>query len=35
LSLFLYHIIDHMRSGEAVSMEEKYFLTKTGTKRMS
>jgi hypothetical protein len=34
LLLFLYHIIDHKRSGEAVLMEDKYFVTKTGTKRM-
>ncbi len=34
LSLFLYHIIDHKRSGKAVLMEGKYLVTKTGTKRM-
>jgi hypothetical protein len=33
LSLFLYHIIDHKRSGKAILMEDKYFVTKTGTKR--
>ena len=33
-SLFLYHIIDHKRSGDAISMEDKYFVTKSGTKRM-
>ncbi len=34
LSLFLYHIIDHKRSGKAVLMEDKYFVTKTSTKCM-
>ncbi len=34
LSLFLYHIIDHKRFGKAILMEDKYFVTKTGTKRM-
>jgi hypothetical protein len=34
LSLFLYHIIDHKHSGKAVLMEDKYFVTKTGTKCM-
>ncbi len=33
-SLFLYHIIDHKRSGNAVSMEDKFFVTKSGTKCM-
>ena len=33
-SLFLYHIIDHKHSGNAVSMEDKFFVTKSGTKRM-
>jgi hypothetical protein len=33
-SLFLYHIIDHKRSGNAISMEDKFFVTKSGTKRM-
>jgi hypothetical protein len=31
-SLFLYHIIDHKRSGDAISMEDKFFVTKSGTK---
>jgi hypothetical protein len=30
----LYHIVDHKRSGEATTMADKYFFTKTGTKRM-
>jgi hypothetical protein len=33
-SSFLYHIVDHKRSGEAVTMVDKYFVTMTGTKRM-
>ena len=33
-SLLLYHIVDHKRSGDAISMEDKYFVTKTGTKRI-
>jgi hypothetical protein len=34
LSLFLYHIIDHKRSGKTILIEDKYFVTKTGTKCM-
>ena len=30
-SLLLYHIVDHKRSSDAISMEDKYFVTKTGT----
>ncbi len=33
-SSLLYHIVDHKRSGEATNMADKYFVTKTGTKRM-
>jgi hypothetical protein len=33
-SLILYHIVDHKSSGEAVKMADKYFTTKSGTKRM-
>jgi hypothetical protein len=33
-SLLLYHIIDHKRSGDAISMEDKYYKTASGTKRM-
>ncbi len=33
-SLFLYHIINHKRSGNAVSMEDKFFVTKSGMKHM-
>ncbi len=33
-SLFLYNIIDHKRSGNAIPMEDKYFVTKSGMKRM-
>jgi hypothetical protein len=33
-SLFLYHIINHKRSGNAISMEDKFFVTKSGTMRM-
>jgi hypothetical protein len=33
-SLFLYYIIDHKCSGDAVSMEDKFFVTKSGTKGM-
>ena len=33
-NLLLYHIIDHKRSGDATSMEDKYFKTANGTKRM-
>jgi hypothetical protein len=33
-SLFLYHIFHHKRSGDAVSMEDKFFVTKSGMKRM-
>ena len=29
-----YSIIDHKRSGDAIRMEDKYFVTKTGTKRL-
>jgi hypothetical protein len=29
-----YHIVDHKRSGEAITMADKYFVTKTGTKQM-
>jgi hypothetical protein len=32
-SLF-YEIVDHRSSGEATKMVDKYFITKTGTKRM-
>jgi hypothetical protein len=30
----LYHIIDHKRSGDAITMENKYFTTRSGAKRM-
>jgi hypothetical protein len=30
----LYDIVDHKSSGEATKMADKYFITKTGTKRM-
>jgi hypothetical protein len=33
-SSLLYHIVDHKRSGEATTMTDKYFVTKTGTKQM-
>ncbi len=33
-SLILYHLVDHKSSGEAVKMADKYFTTKSGTKRM-
>jgi hypothetical protein len=33
-SLLLYHIIDHKRSGDAILMEDKYFINRLGTKRM-
>ncbi len=33
-SSLLYHIVDHKHSGEATIMADKYFVTKTGTKRM-
>jgi hypothetical protein len=33
-SSILYHIVDHKSSGEAVKMADKYFTTKSGTKRM-
>ena len=33
-SLLLYHIVDHKKSGNATSMEDKYFVTATGTKRI-
>ena len=33
-SSILYHIVDHKFSGEATTMDNKYFVTKTGTKRM-
>jgi hypothetical protein len=33
-SLFLYHIINHKHSGDATSVEDKFFVTKSGTKRM-
>jgi hypothetical protein len=33
-SLLLYHIIDHKRSGDAISMEDNYYKTVSGTKRM-
>jgi hypothetical protein len=33
-SSHLYHIVDHKCSGEAITMADKYFVTKTGTKRM-
>ncbi len=29
-----YVIVDHKRSGDAIRMEDKYFVTKTGTKRI-
>jgi hypothetical protein len=34
-SSLLYHIVDHKRSGEATTMADKCFLTKTGTKQMN
>ncbi len=33
-SLLLYHIVDHKKSGDTTSMEDKYFVTGTGTKRI-
>jgi hypothetical protein len=33
-SSLLYHIVDHKCSREAITMADKYFVTKTGTKRM-
>jgi hypothetical protein len=33
-SSLLYHIVDHKCSGEATTMADKYFVTKTGTKQM-
>ena len=30
----LYEIVDHKSSGEATKMADKYFITKSGTKRM-
>ncbi len=33
-SSLLYHIVDYKRSGEAITMADKYFVTKTGTKQM-
>ena len=33
-SSLLYEIVDHKSSGEATKMPDKYFPTKTGTKRM-
>jgi hypothetical protein len=33
-SSLLYHIVDHKCSGEAITMANKYFVTKTGTKQM-
>jgi hypothetical protein len=33
-SFFLYHIIDHKSSGEAIKMADKYIITKTGTRRL-
>jgi hypothetical protein len=33
-SLFLYYIINHMRSSNDISMEDEFFVTKSGTKRM-
>ena len=33
-SFLLYHIVDHKCSGEATTMANKYFVTKTGTERM-
>jgi hypothetical protein len=33
-SSFLYHIIDHKRSREAIKMADKYITTKTGTRRL-
>jgi hypothetical protein len=32
--LLLYHIIDHKHSGDAISMEDKYYKTASGTKCM-
>jgi hypothetical protein len=34
LSNLIYEIVDHKSSGEATKMADKYFITKTGTKRM-
>jgi hypothetical protein len=34
-SSLLYHFVDHKCSGEAITMADKYFVTKTGTKQMS
>ncbi len=31
-SSLLYHVVDHKRSGVAITMAYKYFVTKTGTK---
>ena len=31
-STLLFHIVDHKRSGEATTMADKYFVTKTSTK---
>jgi hypothetical protein len=33
-SSFLYHIIDHKSSGEAIKMVDKYITTKSGTQRL-
>ncbi len=33
-SLLLYHIVDHKKSGDATLMEDKYFVTATGTKHI-
>ncbi len=33
-SSLLYHIVDHKHSGEAITMADKYFVTKTATKQM-
>ncbi len=33
-SSLLYHIVDHKCSGEATTMADKHFVTKTGTKQM-
>jgi hypothetical protein len=33
-SSFLYHIVDHKSSGEAIKMADKYITTKSGTRRL-
>ncbi len=33
-SSLLFHIVDHERTREAITMANKYFVTKTGTKQM-